>query len=106
MFKKINEKIEYREKKIFWILFSLFVFFLVSYGVLVVHTVSNGINKQKIAEEMHTLSTSVSALDYQYLELKNSITDELALKDGFVHIADTQFAFTNKTPANLSINKN
>ncbi len=100
------EKIEYGEKKVFWILFSIFVFFFVSYGVLVINTVTNGINRQKITEEMRLLNTSVSGLDYTYLALKNSITDDFALKNGYVHIAETQFAYTGKNPSDLSINKN
>lgn len=79
---------------------------MIMYGALVINTVSNSIHKEKLAEEMHALSTSVSALDYQYLELKNSITDELALDKGYVHVAETKFAYFDKTESGLSVNKN
>jgi len=102
------EKIEHREKKIFWILFSIFVFLLFFYGFLVNRTIVNAVYKQQMEKDIISLNSKVNSMDFQYLEMKNNITDELALSKGFINTPGTNFAFVLdvKTALSLSINKN
>ena len=99
------EKIEYREKKVFWTLFSVFVFFLVSYGVLVNNTIMNAVAKQNMEKEMATLNSDVNSMEFNYLNMKNNITMERALSLGFVAVSEEKFASVSGT-ANLSLSVN
>lgn len=103
------EKIEYREKKLFWTLFSLFIFFVISYGFLLNNTMMNAVAKQNMEKEMVSLNSDVSSLEFQYLNIKNSITLDLALSDkGFVSVSSNKFAIIDSASKNvsLSINEN
>jgi len=97
------EKIEHREKKIFWTLFSMFVFLLFFYGFLINHTIINAVYKQQMEKEITSLNSEVNAMDFQYLGMKNNITEELALSRGFVNIHGTNFAFIRDNNASLSL---
>ncbi len=97
------EKIEHREKKIFWILFSEFVFLLFFYGFLVNRTIVNAVYSQKMEREMALLNSEVNHMDFQYLEMKNNITHELALSKGFVNTPRINFAFIKDTTSALSL---
>lgn len=102
------KKIEFREKKIFWVLFSTFVFFTVSYGFLLVSIMTNGVAKQNMDHEMIALGSDVNSLEFEYLNIKNSITIDLAKSRGFVSVAADKFAVAGslKTNLSLSINEN
>ncbi len=101
------EKIEYREKNIFWSLFSVFVFFLVSYGVLVNNTIMNAVAKQNMEKEMATLNSEVNSMEFNYLNMKNNITMERALSLGFVAVSEEKFAsVSGNTNLSLSVNEN
>ena len=100
------EKIEYREKKIFWVLFSIFVFFIMSYGFLLNNTMMSAVSKQKMEKEMITLGSEVNSLEFQYLNVKNSITLELAQSKGFVVVSLDKFAVIKPTSQNLSLSIN
>lgn len=100
------EKIEFRKKKIFWALFSTFVFFTVSYGFLLVSIMTNGVAKQNMDHEMISLGSEVNSLEFDYLNLKNSITMDLAKSRGFVAVASDKFAVIDHTKTNLSLSIN
>ena len=104
--KKQIEKIEYREKRIFWTLFSVFVFFLVSYGALVSNAMTNAVSTQNMQKEMTSLSSDVNSSEFQYLNLKNSITLDLALSKGFVSVSGDKFAVISSVPKTLSLSIN
>ena len=102
------EKIEGREKKIFWALFSFFVFFVASYGFLLNGTMMKAVSKQNMEKEMVSLSSNVNSLEFQYLNIKNSITLDLALSKGFVSVSSDKFAVISPAgkDTSLSINEN
>lgn len=77
------EKIEYREKSIFWIFFSVFIFLLLSYGFMVNNTIINAVSKQKTEKDIIVLNSKVNSIESKYLDLKNDITIDLALSKGF-----------------------
>jgi len=106
--KKQIEKIEYKEKNFFWILFSLFVFFVISYGFLLNGVMMNAVSGQRMEKEMISLGSDINFLEFQYLNLKNSITLELAQSKGFVLVSSNKFAVidSNQEKISLSINEN
>lgn len=104
--KKQIEKIEYREKKAFWILFSVFVFFIMSYGFLLNSTMMNAVSKQNIGKEMISLGSEVNSLEFQYLNLKNSITLDLVKSKGFISLSSEKFAVIDSSQKNLSLSIN
>ena len=99
------KNIEYEEKKIFWIFFLAFVFFIISYGFLLNSTMKNIMSKQNMEKEMTSLSSKVNSLEFAYLNIKNSITLELAQTKGFVLVSSDKFAIINSTQKNLSLSK-
>lgn len=100
------EKIEYREKKIFWTLFSVFVFFLISYGVLVNAAILHAVAQQNMEKEIASLSTEVNSMEFQYLGMKNNITMSLAKSLGFVPVSTEVFAIASAPRTNLSLSVN
>jgi len=102
--KQIN--IEYREKKIFWLLFSLFVFFTISYGFLLNKTMMSAVSKQNIEKQITSLGSEVNSLEFDYLNLKNSITFELAMLKGFVPAPSDKFVVVDSVQKNISLSIN
>src|ERR1035437_9460538 len=100
------EKIEYREKKLFWTLFSVFVFFLISYGVLVNNAIMNAVAQQNMEKDMASLNTDVNTMEFQYLNIKNNITMSLAQSLGFVPISTEVFAVASLPHTNLTLSVN
>ena len=107
--KKQIDKIDYREKKIFWVLFSVFVFFVMSYGFSLTSIMMNSFSKETMQKEITSFASEVNSLEFQYLNIKNSITLELAHSKGFVSVISDKFAVVDSTQKNLSflsINEN
>ncbi len=99
-------KIEHREKKIFWILFFVFVFFVVSYGIFLNNMTMNAVSKQNMEKEMISLGSEVNSLEFQYLNIKNGITLSFAKSKGFVSVSGDKFAVIDSTQKNLSLSIN
>jgi len=107
--KKQIDRIEYIEKIVFWFLLSVFVTLLFAYSYFLCGAMMNAIAEQNIDKEIASLNTEVNALEYKYLNLKNSITMELALANGFVNVDEHKFAVATHVPntvSSLSINEN
>jgi hypothetical protein len=104
---KINN-IEYREKKIFWTLFSIFLFLLVSYGIEINNTIMNAVSKQNMEKEMISLNTDINSMEFDYINAKNKITLDYAHSLGYVSISNDKFASisTNYNSLSLHINEN
>lgn len=101
------ERIEYREKAIFWIFFSLFIFFLVFYGFMVNSTIANAVAKQQAEKDIISLNTDVNSMESTYLNLKNKITIDLAVSKGFVENMTEKYVVVSKDKGlSLSINEN
>lgn len=100
------ENIEYKEERIFWVLFTIFVSFIVSYGFLWNNIMMNGVAKQRMEKEMASLGSVVNTLEFQYLNLKNNVTMELAQSKGFVSFTADKFATIKDTSKNLSLSIN
>jgi len=100
------EKIEYREKKFFWVLFTIFIFCVISYGFLLNSMVQSGVAQQNMQNSMVTMGSNVSKLEFQYLNIKNSITLALAQSKGFVNISSQKFAVINPSAKNISLSIN
>ncbi|MFA6430052.1 MAG: hypothetical protein WC229_03710 [Candidatus Paceibacterota bacterium] len=106
--KRQIKNLEYREKSIIWSLFSVFVLLLVSYGFLVSSSMANAVKRQDLSKQNVLLNSEINSMEFVYLEAKNSITMELALREGFV--VDNNEKFVSIAPASsnlsLSINEN
>lgn len=85
-------KVEHGEKKIFWILFTVFVFLVVYYGFLVGSSVINAVNKQQTDKKITMLSSEINSMESEYIKLKNSITMDKAFSLGFVSLKKSNFA--------------
>jgi hypothetical protein len=101
------DTIEYREKQIFWSLFSIFFVLLFSYGFLINSTVMNAVSKQQMQKEMITLNSDLNSMEFEYLSLKNKITIDYANSLGFVTVSYDKFAsISSSDKMSLSINEN
>ena len=101
------ERIEYREKSLFWIFFFVFIFFLVSYGFMVNKTIANAVSKQNMEEEIVSLNSDVNSMESNYLSLKNNITMDLATANGFVADSQEKYAMVSSNKGlSLSVNEN
>ena len=100
------EGIEYREKKIFWILFSVFAILLISYGFLINKTIMNAVSEQQLQKQMSTLNSNVNSVEFAYLNAENSITMDFALSKGFVAIPENNFAMVSPDAQALSLSLN
>ena len=100
------EKIEYRKKKIFWTLFSVFVFFIGTYGFLLNSIMMNAVSKQSMEQNMVSMNSNIDSLESQYLTAENGITLDLALSKGFVPVTSDKFAVINSSDKNISLSIN
>ena len=100
------ENIQYKEKKIFWVLFLVFAILIISYGFLVNSIILKGISKQNMQKNMSTLGSEVNSLEFKYLNIKNNITLDFALSKGFVSVNSDKFASIDKSSKNLSLSIN
>jgi len=104
--KKQLKNLEYREKSITWSLFSVFVILLVTYGVLVNSTMANAVKRQELFKEINVINSKINSMEFEYLNAKNSITIDLALKDGFIIVKNQKFVSVNPASDNLSLSLN
>lgn len=102
------DRIEYREKSIFWIFFSVFIFLLVFYGFMVNKTIVNAVSKQKTEKDIIVLNSEVNSIESKYLDLKNNITIDLALSKGFIVNENIKYVVNSVSDqkVSLSINEN
>ena len=98
-------KIECREKKIFWVLFSVLISMIVTYGLFLNSTIMNAVAKQNTEKQIFSLMTEINELESKYLTSKNKITIDLAILKGFVKITLDKFATIDKNNKNLSLSK-
>ena len=66
----------------------------------------NAVSKQSMEKEMAYLSSEVNSLEFQYLNIKNSITAELAQSKGFVSVSLDKYAVIKSIQNNLSLSIN
>lgn len=104
--KRQIDRIEYREKNIIRVLFSVFIFLLISYGFLVNNTILNAVNRQKLEKEISILDSTINSLEFNYLSVKNSITLDLALSKGFVQVKDEKYVSIAPVSGGLSLSIN
>jgi cell division protein FtsL len=105
--KQINI-VENKEKRLFFILFSVVILLVLSYGFLLNKTMMNAVYTQNIEKNIKTLSSEVNSLEFQYLNMKNNITLDTAKSKGFVVISSNKFASIDSVQkkVSLSINEN
>ncbi|MFA6340826.1 MAG: hypothetical protein WCX27_01100 [Candidatus Paceibacterota bacterium] len=100
---RVECRVEHRERMIFWILFGMFASLILYYGFLVNSTIMNAVHRQKMEKSITTLNSEVNTMESKYLNLKNSITMDLATSKGFIAIKRDNFAMVTPASTNLSM---
>ncbi len=77
----------YTNQKIFFILASCCGLLFASYMFLVGFTVSNTLARQQAEQELVNLQTTVSELEFAYVNVTSDITLEKAKELGFVEVS-------------------
>jgi hypothetical protein len=66
----------------------------------------NAVYKQNIEKQMASVGSEVNSLEFKYLNIKNSITLDLAKSKGFVLVTSDKFASIDSAQKNLSLSIN
>ncbi len=78
-------------KVLFFSLTALLLLVFVSYAYFLNKTIMNVVSREKTEHQIATLSTNIGELEFKHIELKNSITLELAYQKGFLDAVPSQF---------------
>jgi hypothetical protein len=100
------KNLEYKEKSITLALFFVFTILLISYGFFVSSSMANTVKRQDIAKQNIELNSKINSMEFEYLEIKNSVTIDLALKEGFVVCNNEKFVSMLPSSTNLSLRIN
>lgn len=92
------------KKKLFWILVVSLFFSVIFYAYLVNQTVLNIVERENIQDEITTLNSRISELEFKYIALKNNINLEYAHSLGFINAKNVKFASRKLSGDGLSIN--
>lgn len=105
MFSKKNKKINNREphKVGCWSLITILCLCLFSYGYFVRDITVNIVARQNMETDISYLSSQVLNLESDYIKAKNSITEELALENGFVPVTNQKFVQKTVNNPGLSL---
>lgn len=100
----LSKKYFLNTKALFFIFSALLVGVFFLYVYLVNAAVMNVVTRERVTGTMSELSTTVGNLEYQYMNLKNGVTLDLAYEKGFKDTSPTTFlARTSASPV-LSYN--
>ena len=91
------------EKKLIMALFIAILLSAILYGYLIKEAVISIVLRDKIGEEMGDLSSKVSNLEVEYIELKNKIDLDFAYSKGFKEVTDIKFVSRNNLGRTLTI---
>lgn len=100
--KKVIRQI-HKEKALVWLLALSVVSSFILYMFLVNGAVLNVVAREEVENDLATINSRVSELEFEYIALKNSITIQYAYDRGFKDVSE--IAFVERTPSsNLSLN--
>lgn len=97
--------IGYSERKAFWYLVLIAVFFSGFYIYFVNGAIMNVVERQKIEKEIASINSRVSDLESSYLALNDKITVDYAMSIGFVKVAKEKYVYRKALSAKLSFNQ-
>ena len=82
-----------KQKKTFYILATIALFMLLTYGYFVKQTIFNVVSRQNTVEKIQSISSELAVLESSYMSLSSSLTIEEAYAMGFDEFksADTIF---------------
>lgn len=89
--------------RLFWILMMVSVLSLLAYIYAIHATARNIATRQNLERQMAKISTNLGSLEFSYIELKNSVTLELAYQHGFREVKSPLYVSRART-APLSFN--
>lgn len=91
-------------KSLFWCFSIFFLITVFTYGYLVRSTIANIVDRKDYDQQVSVLTTKLTTLETEYIQLKNSITMESAKGFGFQAARTTKFVAKNiLEPAGLSL---
>jgi len=93
-----------RRIKIFWALFSISLISIALYIFAINSTVRYTVTRQHLERELVRLNSDNGALEFEYLELKNSITKELAYTKGYKEVTEPVYASRGRA-STLTLNR-
>ena len=91
------------EKKIFWGVFALLFLLGTSYAFFVNKTILNIVERESLEEEVATLNSQISELEFDCIALKNNITIDYAHSVGFSNANNVKFASRKLAGQGLSL---
>jgi hypothetical protein len=89
--------------KAFWTLAALSTISLVIYMVGVMLTIHHTVARQNLQDQVSTLTTEVSNLEFQYIALQNGLTLNLAYSRGFEDVTNPLY-ISRAAESSLSFN--
>lgn len=98
----ITQKIS--TKALFFIVLATLLFTFFSYIYLVNKTIMNVVAREKIENNISSLSTTIGTLEFKYITLKNAVTLDLAYTKGFEEATPTKFIARQSSGTSLSYN--
>jgi hypothetical protein len=103
MIKKIKT-ISYDNRAIFfWILVGVSILSLCVYVYAIQVTARHIAKRQVLEEKIAEISSNLNSLEFAYIDLKNSVTIEMAYDHGFQEIRNPLYVSRTR-PASLSLN--
>ena|SRR3989338_10386503 len=92
------------EKKIIAVETAVFIAISLIYAYSVNQTILNVVSREKSEEEIATLSTRASAMEFEYIEKTGKVTMDLARSLGFEETRNTAFVSRQPLRESLSLN--
>jgi len=89
--------------RIFWVLVTISIVSLVAYMYAINITARNITHRASLEREIADISTGLDALEFEFIELRNNVTLELAYEKGFKEEKSPLFVSRSKA-ASLSFN--
>ncbi|MCC2630929.1 MAG: hypothetical protein K0S38_738 [Candidatus Paceibacter sp.] len=91
-------------KTVFFVTLAALLSTFIFYVYLVNKTVMNVVARQQVERAISEHSTSLGALEFKYIGLKNAVTLELAYAKGFTDATPVSFIARENTNTALSYN--
>lgn len=92
-----------KQKKTFYILATIALFMLGTYGYFVNQTVWNVVGRQNAVKSIHSISSEVAALEASYMSLSSALTIEEAYAMGFDEVKSSDTIFVERLVPSVAI---
>lgn len=98
-----TQVLQLNSKKIsFWLIFAACFACFIAYVYFINLTIANVVERKSIVYNLSTLSSEISEMEAEYLQLGKDITPELAFSIGFYEASDVDFVSRGGVYADLA----